>query len=264
MVQIINVNAYSVASLPLIPRAHGNSLASATGFVVRHNQEAYLVTNWHVVAGRDPRTGQSKDKTGAVPDTLTATFTRKLAPAQLEWIDVDLKLSDDEGVPIWLEHPRHGRRVDVVALKLEPDSARQLLPYKLTADTQTKLEVARRLNIIGFPFGMASSGACAIWLQGYVASDPEIDYDDLPCFLIDARTRQGQSGSPVISYYHGGETVPLIDGDWQEGPEPVAELQGVYSGRINEESDIGIVWKREVIQEIIESRVRGNNDFMGG
>jgi hypothetical protein len=68
----------------------------------------------------------------------------------------------------------------------------------------------------------------------------------------------------VISYYHGGETVPLIDGDWQEGPEPVAELQGVYSGRINEESDIGIVWKREVIQEIIESRVRGNNDFMGG
>jgi hypothetical protein len=31
------------------------------------------------------------------------------------------------------------------------------------------------------------------------------------------------------------------------------EFLGVYSGRINAESDLGIVWKAQVVREIIEA-----------
>ena len=33
-------------------------LSSGTGFVYERGNESYLVTNWHVVAGRDPNTGE--------------------------------------------------------------------------------------------------------------------------------------------------------------------------------------------------------------
>ncbi len=34
---------------------------------------------------------------------------------------------------------------------------------------------------------------------------------------------------------------------------PVTRLLGIYSGRINEQSDIGIVWKAQAIQDLISS-----------
>jgi hypothetical protein len=35
--------------------------------------------------------------------------------------------------------------------------------------------------------------------------------------------------------------------------KPVTRFLGIYSGRINKDSDIGIVWKAEAIRELIES-----------
>ena len=42
-------------------------VSSATGFFWLHNGQAYLVTNWHVVSGRDPFTGQISSPTGYTP-----------------------------------------------------------------------------------------------------------------------------------------------------------------------------------------------------
>jgi len=33
----------------------------------------------------------------------------------------------------------------------------------------------------------------------------------------------------------------------------ITEFMGVYSGRINEESDIGKVWKASILKELVES-----------
>jgi hypothetical protein len=33
-------------------------------------------------------------------------------------------------------------------------------------------------------------------------------------------------------------------------------LLGVYSGRVNEESDIGIVWKTSLIEDILQAQIR--------
>lgn len=51
----------------------------------------------------------------------------------------------------------------------------------------------------------------------------------------------------------------MADGSTAVEGGPVEELLGVYSGRINEQSDLGIVWKPTVILQIIEGRQRGSD-----
>jgi hypothetical protein len=69
-------------------------------------------------------------------------------------------------------------------------------------------------------------------------------------FLIDCRTRKGQSGSPVIRYRNGGGIIPHDNG--AEVVSPVSKLLGLYSGRINSDSDLGVVWKTWAIAELLE------------
>ena len=37
--------------------------------------------------------------------------------------------------------------------------------------------------------------------------------------------------------------------------EPIHELVGIYSGRLNDQSDLGLVWRKSNIREIIEGGV---------
>ena len=86
--------------------------------------------------------------------------------------------------------------------------------------------------------------------------DPRGELDGiLPLFLVDSRTRPGQSGSPVIIYASGG-MVAMENGDSAVFGGPVERLLGVYSGRVNDQSDLGFVWKVQVVIDIIAARAR--------
>jgi hypothetical protein len=85
-----------------------------------------------------------------------------------------------------------------------------------------------------------------------MASESFVNFRDLPVFLVDCRTRQGQSGSAVIAYRSGG-MVAMEDGSSAAFNGPVTKFLGIYSGRINSESDLGIVWKSSAILELVES-----------
>jgi hypothetical protein len=41
----------------------------------------------------------------------------------------------------------------------------------------------------------------------------------------------------------------------------ISNLLGIYSGRINAESDLGMVWKVQVIKEILRAGVPGSVDL---
>lgn len=90
-----------------------------------------------------------------------------------------------------------------------------------------------------------------IWSRGTIATEPEIDYEGMPLFLIDSRTRPGQSGSPVLLYSAGG-MVPMQDGSSAMFGGAVTRLIGIYSGRVNSESDLGKAWKVNAIQDVVE------------
>jgi hypothetical protein len=256
----------SFQSLFLTVTARGNTLGTATGFVVMHEEEPYLITNWHVVSGRDKTLGyQPIHDSAATPDVIRVKhLLPHVAGSNLRaWRYFDEPLYDDE-TPRWREHPVHAREVDAVALPLTNVSGVELVPYDLAIkpEQQLKVLVSDFVNIIGFPFGRAAGGSLGIWTKGAIASEPSVNFSDLPCFLIDARTRQGQSGSPVIAFQTNtiamaddGDGVFLVKGS-------VANLLGVYSGRINKNSDLGMVWKNEAIIEILKNGAIGNGNMM--
>lgn len=60
------------------------------------------------------------------------------------------------------------------------------------------------MNAADFPFGLAGGGSLAIWATGFIVTEPEVDYNNQPTFLIDCRARPGQCGSAVIALRTGG------------------------------------------------------------
>ena len=245
----------SVASLLLQPQFGDQPLSTATGFVAKINEAAFLITNWHVATGRRPDTGAILSSTGGVPNRITVLHNRSGALGS--WVPVVEALYDTNGEPRWLEHPTHGRQVDVVALELSELANADIYPYDPSSEGPgVALGVTRPLSIVGFPFGVTGGGALGVWVQGTVATEPTIDFDNRPCFLIDSWTRPGQSGSPVLFYSDGG-TVAMADGSTAVFAGPIEQFVGVYSGRISENSDLGFVWKARALVEILEGGTRG-------
>src|SRR5438093_2550640 len=115
-----------------------------------------------------------------------------------------------------------------------------------------RVQVAMPVSVMGFPMGMASAGVMPIWTTGHVASEPELDYQDQPAFLINATTRQGMSGSPVVLRHYGPVGVlgqPRVS--MRISSEGTTRWLGVYSGRIHGDAELVRVWRPEVVREVI-------------
>lgn len=230
---------------------------NATAFFFTHEDRLFLVTNRHVVTDAD--------------EDLKA-YVRKAS----DWFDTERKsiALERDGEQVWLtsdEHP--SADIAVIPLDFEIDdignaaySNDDFLAnfYRVNAgqsalavgypswvrDRETRFPVTRDCRI-ATPFGHFHDGD--------------------PCFLTDARSHTGLSGSPVL--------VPGTDvgssgghvGFTESGPngEKIVELEhtmllGVHSERINQPEneyqaegplDLNRVWYVQLVQEIIESQV---------
>ena len=241
----------SVMSLLVQMRTSGQSLATGTGFTAMTSKGPVLVTNRHNVTGRRQGSGQPLSPTGGVPDEIVINHNRlnKLGT----WVNCVEPLYRDDGQARWVEHPVLGPRADFVALPLTQTDDIQLYPYDpASPGPNIAVGPADVLSVVGFPFGMSAGGALAVWATGFMASEANIDFDGLPVFLIDCRSRPGQSGSAVIAY-RGGGMVTMVGGGSTVFSGPVFRFLGIYSGRINPESDIGMVWKASAIADLLKS-----------
>lgn len=241
----------SVMSLLLEMRFNGAPLATGTGFVAPSSKGPVLLTNRHNLTGRHQATGQPLSNTGGVPNEVVILHNVKGKLGN--WIPVVEPLLDTKGAPLWREHPKHGAKADFGALPLTALSNVEIYGYD-PANPGPDIAVgpADVLSVVGFPFGMTAGGAAGIWATGFMASEPELDFEGLPVFLIDCRSRPGQSGSAVIAHRNGG-TVAMKDGSSAIFGGPVTRFLGIYSGRVNAESDIGIVWKASALAELLQS-----------
>ena len=236
-------------------------IIQGTGFVLDHDGGSFLITNGHIVTGR----GRTTDKplgSAALPKQLRVVIPvvgGGLGPesehvAILGTRTTTLDLYDEAGEALWFCHPTFGRRVDVVAVPLdEPNSQFPgllgiYLPYRLPSTTPT-LEPPDEVSIVGFPYGLRGGASTAIWVRGTVATEPAFPYEGENCFLVDARTREGQSGSPVIRF---PVDVPDVDDEWN--------LLGVYSSRVADSStvqsstDLGRVWTADSVRSVVEAQ----------
>lgn len=244
------VSIHSAQSLLIEMRFSGQPLSTGTAFLCPSPAGPVLVTNRHNVTGRDQNTSQPLSKTGGVPNEVVVVQNRKGHPGQ--WVPRIEPLFIN-GSPRWREHPVLGAKADFVALPLTQLDEVEILPYDpANPGTNLALGPADPVSVIGFPFGVTAGGAFGVWATGFLASEPIGGFADLPIQLVDCRTRQGQSGSPVIAYRNGG-MVALEGGSTAAYNGPVFRFIGIYSGRINAESDLGIVWKASAIQELLTS-----------
>lgn len=272
MVRSISVHPMSLVSLLLEVRVNGRALSSASGFIVESRGASFLITNWHVVAGRDPDTGQLLSSTGAVPDELAIVYHRvweEDGQRRTGWHVGSECLLNEDFIPRWLEHPA-GREVDVVALPVrKPIEDVAFFPMNLALiETDIFAGVGDSVFIIGYPFGLTGGAVFPIWKAGHIASEPEIDYDNRPLFLVDATTREGMSGSPVILWFpgHGYKTrnrVEIGHGAVYVGDSSKTRFLGVYAGRIHGSAEVGRVWKPEVIEPILATWAESTPDQPG-
>ena len=258
-------------------------LSTATGFLVGTPDaesgelfQAHLVTAWHVLAGLNAQTLEplkplyDADYLAVhyVPDSGDTSRPHKRK--------YELTRTDEEGIKhnLWLEHPR-GSAIDVGALPigsiprgvvcapLDPSSTSWPTlghlfskdhPSRSEAerDTPLPLRVTDRLFIIGYPFGDKGTWPAAIWTTAPIASEPVAQYNKLPAFLVDSRSRPGQSGAPVVLHIRPDDPV-WANGDVYVHEQEVIALVGLYSGRIAKDSDLGMVWTNQAIREVLST-----------
>ncbi|MCX6119993.1 MAG: trypsin-like peptidase domain-containing protein [Ignavibacteriales bacterium] len=226
-------------------------LGTGTGFIVISKKGPVLITNRHIATGRHNITGQPMSPSGGIPNKVQIAHNCLGKPE--EWVlRTELLLKDDS--PQWIEHPTLGALADFVALPLTQLNDVKLFPYSLiqVGHAVIKIAPAEVVSVVGFPFGKTGGGSLAIWATGFIATEPDIDFEGQPKFLIDCRTRPGQSGSVVIAHRNGG-SVTLENERHVVSSRPMTRFLGIYSGRINDQSDLGIVWKASSINELVES-----------
>lgn len=284
----LSISGPTASSLFLEMRWQGKQLSSGSGFVVEHRGASYLITNKHNLAGADPRTGNLMSSRGVSPDVVAILHHRSFDPARFQVVSEPLL--DDANNPLWLEHP-HDPAVDVVALPLTQLDDVTLHPYVLAPpERPMHVEVGDGVSIIGFPYAKAHHPEFPLptWSHGYIATEPMFNEDQILRYLVDVRSRSGQSGSPVVLYrppgwvnFERAGQGPLMEFSKQ----PLTQLLGIYSGRLLEEehnpdpsdvspgalealerrilrrvqsSDFGIVWKVNVIRDVVEHGVVRN------
>jgi len=236
-------------------------LATASAFIHRKNKKTFLVTARHNLTAQHPETGQNLHSSGARPDRLRAWLPKENIG---EWIDRiwPLKWNEDR---LWYGHAIKEDLIDVAVLPIEEDSETQIRTA-LSKETapDLALHVGAEVFVLGYPAGLTASKRFPIWKRGTIASEPELDVDDLPKLLIDTATYSGMSGSAVYAASTGGYVSEKGHRVFTAGAGVLhSRFVGVYSSRLNAKEEasnqqinlatqIGVVWKRSVIDEIID------------
>jgi len=232
-------------------------LSSGTAFLAANDRGSHcaLITNRHNVTGRNQETNKCISNTCATPNNIVIHFHKNNSLG--EWHKVKLPLYREDETPYWIEDPVLGANADVVALNLSWGSDVNKIPFYIKTNLdRDNLYVGPgdTVSVIGFPFGVSSFGKFPVWATGFLAQELLLMTDDNPVFLIDCRARQGQSGSPVVAYRAGGyrqcqdnKVFSVMSAD------PKWEFLGIYSGRINIESDLGRVWHVSVIERVLNA-----------
>jgi hypothetical protein len=194
-------------------------LTSASGFFYRSSDRLFLVSNRHVFA--DAESGHFPDRIEIGVHTDMQDLTRHAV--------VSLPLYRD-GLRQWREATDAGGAVDIAAM----DIPASILPggAVLQAFDETHLEareeevaIGDALTIAGFPLGFHDTiHHLAVARSASIASAYGVRFQRQGCFLTDARTHRGSSGSPVVRRRAN---------DRSAAPAPSWQLLGVHSTRMD-------------------------------
>jgi Trypsin-like peptidase domain len=258
----MEVDQFSLTTVPVELFYKQTPLGIATSFVWKHADGRYfLITNWHVVSGRDAITRKNLKAHGGRPDRIHAYFNFQIGI--FGKAEVDINIRDDHGTPRWLIHPIQGAAVDVVAIPLPytgNETSPSLYPLNPLSAQGLVIRVSMEVFILGYPFGPEPPGF-PVWKRGSIAAEPDLVRSGPQYLLVDTASLPGMSGSPVI---RRSWTNHMVNSNFtSDDSRPATKLIGVYSGRRlgphRRDTQLGMVWPESFISEIIIGNMRDDD-----
>lgn len=264
-------------------------ITKASGFFYNKQDRYYLVTNYHVLSGRNHIADsngvhQPLHNRGAIPNKVK-TYIYGWSSGNNGEISTDegivceFTLIDKDENPLYKANKYTcSEYMDIAILPVNVTlnsfwKSKKLLcvndAYYKKFESKNIIHPSDDVFILGYPFGKRDDSGTSIWKRGSIASN----LANRLKFYVDTSTRSGMSGSPVF-YINKDDTAWLKYGGKDIFEEKLYSIEfiGVYSGRvINEQStdkdsyiaikesdvdvaaQLGIVWKNYLIDEIIET-----------
>lgn len=247
--------SYCAIPINLIFSKTDLTIASWTAFFYKKNSKLFLITNRHNVTGINPITKEYLNKYWCQPDTIQYVWLEHKQP-YIKRNRYNLKLYSDEAMmkPRRYIHPEKGNQIDVIALEISSDQ-KEINAINDQDFDELKPIVADNIYILWFPYNIKGSGNFPLWKRWTIATEPDIDIDNLPKILVDTASRSWMSWSPVIYRRNG---LHNLWENWNLNDDSIIwEIQWfvwIYSWhiwKIGLEAQLWIVWKKQVIEEII-------------
>jgi hypothetical protein len=128
---------------------------------------------------------------------------------------------------------------------------------QLAADFANYITISDDLFIVGYPKGIIDYTGQPLWKRATVATAPHLGWNRQKQFLVDCASREGMSGAPAI--FHTKDGAIRLGGSVHIGASVLTFLAGIYVARLGHvsefEAQIGTIWQRCVIDEIIDQGV---------
>jgi hypothetical protein len=258
-------------------------LAKATGFfwygTFNGQPNYWLVTNWHVLTGRNAAYPQScLNKDGAVPNRLLLQLVLAESepeyaqgnPGQLFLEEQSIGLYDAEGNALWAQHGRKNHiDIGVINLGAGLRYSRYAIAGANRVPQRQDMAVAlgNDVFILGYPLGFAHFLNTPIWKRGSIASEPNLEMPEANGrVVIDATTRAGMSGSPV---FMRAKTHYVTEAGKVRAHPNATRFIGIYSsrpnflpltgddGRDDWRAEVGYFYKTSYIADTIVNGIQG-------
>lgn len=129
-------------------------VGTGTGFIYEHLGSHFLITNGHNFTGVNADT-QKRISTihAGFPDTVRVQFRRKIEDSfyvPIEFDNLILYEDDEKFCPRWYVHPKHGYKVDVIALPISFPDYVCCFPINSELFDASTLRVSDEVFILGY------------------------------------------------------------------------------------------------------------------
>ncbi|MDD5551825.1 MAG: serine protease [Candidatus Pacebacteria bacterium] len=232
-----------------------NQYYSATGFFFSDKENnVYLVTNKHVIYGKDYSHNDSKPK---IDELRLILHSDQNNLSKNEEVSVNLY---KEGEQIWKEH--NNKEIDVICIPINLDRHKFIfvtIGNDLLDFSNLKIGF-EKIFVMGYPYGWYDIlNNLPITRVGHLSSPFGVAFQGKPFMLGDVETHKGMSGSPVFMYLKDYITEGADGRNSIHVGTLKMLLVGVFSGqpiwRTKENKEIphslSIIWFSEIIKEIV-------------
>jgi Trypsin-like peptidase domain len=182
--------------------------------------------------------------------------------------DQVMELYDAEGKAVWFQHTRKND-IDVAVINvgtLLSNRYRSTSINDVATQNDMRVEIGNEVFILGYPLGFTHFINAPIWKRGSIASEPNLETPVTKFrVVIDATTRQGMSGGPVImrakTHYvsESGQITAHINATRWIGINASRPDLPAASGANDDDrrAEIGFFYKAGSVIEVIREGVRG-------